>query len=311
MDKIRSSFDEKDVTVKDLIEPFSDGKTYHIGLIGLPFDGATRGRPGARFAPIEIRRRLFSYKAYCVDHDVDLSDLKIADFGDLDLGFGHIDLVKERILDSLSSILGKVDFSVILGGDHYVTFPSFLASKRTFKGEWGLVIVDAHHDLRELTEGRISSGIVVNEIVKSGEINPENIVQIGIRGFANSPYYVKKAKELGIKVYTSMDVRRFGGKKIANDILLNLIDDVNYIYFSFDVDGVDIAFAPGVNAPSSGGLFPNEVFEIIYYISQNSKLKVLDVVEFAPPYDVGGMTVDLVANSILYAFSGYVVGGRL
>jgi len=304
------SFDEKDITIGHLINQYGDQyKKGDIGIIGLPYDGATRGRPGARFAPAEIRRRLVAYKAYCWEYQIDLSRLKIIDHGDIDLGFGDIGLVKNTIISSLRERLRSARLNMILGGDHFITYPSFIASKKEFGGEWGLIIIDAHHDLRELKGGRISSGTVVNDIIRSEELNPENIVQIGIRGFANSAYYVKKAKELGIKVYTSREVRLFGGKKIARDILLNLLDGVKNIYFSFDVDGVDIAFAPGVNAPSSGGLFPNEVFELMYYISKDSKVRVIDVVEFAPPFDQGNITLDLVVNAILYAMSGFASRG--
>jgi len=300
-------FDVKDVTIGDIISSKRHiEELVDVGIIGLPYDGATRGRPGARFAPREVRKKLISYKAYCWDFDIDVSNLKIVDIGDLDLGFGNIEQVRDHILGELKRYLRYIRLAVILGGDHSVTYPTFMSAKEVFGREWGLIVFDAHHDLRKLEGGRVSSGTVINDIIESKLIDPENIVQIGIRGFVNSPHYVKKARELGIKVYTAKDVHVYGGKKVARDILHNLLDKVDYIYISFDVDSVDIAFAPGVNSPSSGGLFPLNIFELAFYLTKDHRVKIFDVVEYAPTYDIGDMTLDLVVNTILYALAGFL-----
>lgn len=300
---VGGKFDPVDITIKDLIS--SDTKPVDVSIIGVPYDGATRGRPGARFAPREIRSRLLSYKAYCIDFDVDLTCLKLADFGDLEVGFGDISTFRERTIESLKGLLESAKLTFVLGGDHSITYPSFKAAKEVFGGDWGLIVFDAHHDLRKLQNGRVSSGTVINDLLESNLLESQKIVQIGIRGFVNSPHYVEKAKELGIKVYTAREVHLYGGKLIARDIIKNLLGDVDNLYISFDVDSVDIAFAPGVNSPSSGGLLPLDLFEIVFYLTKDERVKVFDVVEFAPPYDVGGITLDLVTNTILYALAGF------
>ena len=61
----------------------------HIVLFGAPFDGTTSFRPGTRFGPAEIRHQSFGLETYSPYQNVDLSDLKVFDCGDLDLCYGN------------------------------------------------------------------------------------------------------------------------------------------------------------------------------------------------------------------------------
>ncbi len=292
----------------DIVQPGRLGvDNFDIGLIGLPFDGSTRGRPGARFGPKAVRDKMFSYSTYCIDFDVDIGDLKIGDYGDLNLGFGSVELAKNVIKDNLVKFFKNVKLGVVLGGDHSITEPSIGALSEVVNGKIGLVVVDAHNDLRELEGGLVSSGTVMNDIISKygDQVEPENIIQLGIRGFVNSEFYVKKARRLGIKIFTSMEIRKIGIEKIVSDILINLTDNVDHIYFSFDVDGVDAVYAPGVNSPSIGGLTPYDMFYLAYSLGKNEKTLAMDVNEFAPAYDVANITSDLVVNAILYFMAGF------
>ncbi len=299
--------DERDKKFVHVLKLNKDAENPDIGIVGVPFDGATRGRPGARFGPQKIRSQLNRYSAYCVEYREDISNLKIRDFGDLNLDFGSVELAHSHIEENLKRLLDISKALIVLGGDHSITYPSIGALIGVRADEVGLVVIDAHHDLRELEEGRVSSGTVIEDIIKQygDKLKPNNIVQIGIRGFVNSKYYVEKAEKLGINYFTAIDVRKIGIRNVIRDILDNILEDVDIIYFSFDVDGVDIAFAPGVNAPSSGGLLPEDVFSLSYNMGKSEKTVIMDVTEFAPTYDIADMTADLIANSILYFICGF------
>lgn len=300
-----SKFDIHDVKFVDIINRDRDLERAKVGIVGIPHDRSTRGRPGARFAPQKIRERLYKYSTYCIDYSVDISELTVKDFGDINVHLESLKLIKGSIENSLSDILGKADVWVILGGDHSITEPSLRAISKKVKGKVGLVIIDAHHDLRELPEGHISSGTVIGDIIRTmkNKVEPRHIAQIGIRGFVNSRYYVEKARELGLMIYTVRDVRKLGISRIMEEILNNL-EGVDGIYFSFDVDGADIVYAPGVNAPSIGGLTPIEIFDIAFCLGKNEKVLAMDVTEHAPAYDVAGVTTDLAASAILYFLAG-------
>lgn len=304
---MKSKFDVHDFKFADIIERDKKLERVKIGIIGIPYDGATKGRPGARFAPKEVRERLYKYSTYCIDYNVDLSELSVRDFGDIDAHLESFELAKNKIESALLEVIDLANVWILIGGDHSITEPAVKAFSRKINGKMGLIILDAHHDLRELTGGYISSGMVIGNIIKTmkDKIDPRNIAQIGIRGFINSRYYVEKARELGLLIYTARDVRKIGIEKIIKEIL-DQFRNVEGIYFSFDVDSVDMAYAPGVNAPSTGGLLPQDVFDAAYHLGTNTKVFAMDITEHAPPYDVAKITTDLAANAILYFLAGVV-----
>ncbi|MFQ6618815.1 MAG: arginase family protein, partial [Fidelibacterota bacterium] len=71
-------FDERDVRALNLIKPWN-GEAIDLGILGVPFDLAIRGRPGARFAPSEVRKALKFNSTYCYDFDIDIYGIKVAD----------------------------------------------------------------------------------------------------------------------------------------------------------------------------------------------------------------------------------------
>jgi guanidinobutyrase len=70
------------------------------------------------------------------------------------------------------------------------------------------------------------------------------------------------------------------------------------VYISFDIDGLDPAYAPGTGTLEPGGLTSAQAFEIVRGCRG---LDIIggDLVEVAPPYDHGGITATLAAN-LLY-----------
>ena len=82
-----SRIDKNELTLKDVIAESKD--KCDVSLAGIPFDGATFGRPGARYAPKYIREHLLSLNTYSYEFDFDLSKLKILDFGDIKVRAVH------------------------------------------------------------------------------------------------------------------------------------------------------------------------------------------------------------------------------
>jgi guanidinobutyrase len=70
------------------------------------------------------------------------------------------------------------------------------------------------------------------------------------------------------------------------------------VYLSFDIDGIDPAWAPGTGTPEVGGLTTIQALEIIRGC-QGLDLIGCDLVEVSPPYDTTGNTSLLGAN-LLY-----------
>lgn len=67
------------------------------------------------------------------------------------------------------------------------------------------------------------------------------------------------------------------------------------VYLTFDIDGIDPAYAPGTGTPEIGGLTVPQALEIIRGC-RGTELLGADMVEVAPPYDSSGNTSLLAAN---------------
>ena len=76
---------------------------------------------------------------------------------------------------------------------------------------------------------------------------------------------------------------------------LSSIDD---LFVSIDLDGFDVAYAPGVSAINIGGLVPQDVFPLFHQLTQSDKLRLLDVAEMNPRFDLDGRTAKLGARCV-------------
>jgi len=303
---MKITVDLHDRRLRDIVI-FNPETPVDIGIVGVPFDGSTRGRPGARFAPRCIRDSLYSMTTYIDDSE--LESIRIGDFGDAETSYGSVDRNKEEIFRVVRRILTKCNRIIVLGGDHSITEPSFRAFSND-KDSVGLIVFDAHLDLRELKEGAVSSGTVIGDILRKmpNKLRPENLVYIGIREFVNPQYYIEKAKSLGAKIYRAMDIllntpETF--KALLEEALSYASDGVDAVYVSFDVDVIDGTFTPGLNAPSPLGLRPEHIAFALGFLGTKKIVGALDVTEVAPLYDPIGNTCGIVAACILSFIVGY------
>ena len=70
-----------------------------IAIFGVPFDSTTSYRPGTRFASKVMRAESYGLETYSPSQDLDLTDMKIFDGGDLELCFGNTELALKDIYD--------------------------------------------------------------------------------------------------------------------------------------------------------------------------------------------------------------------
>ncbi|AFZ69866.1 arginase family hydrolase, arginase/agmainase/formiminoglutamate hydrolase [Caldisphaera lagunensis DSM 15908] len=286
--------DEKDKKIKDFEKS--------IPLIGIPWDWSTAGKPGARFAPQSIRNELYSLRT-----DVyELNEIKFGfnDLGNVRISPGDLNETSRRIISVCDDVFKKIKEKnpvIFLGGDHSIT-KSILLSLSKFYNKIGLIIFDAHYDLREVKEG-LTSGSWLNELLKDNK-EKFNVIEIGISNYSNPSYMKEIAKKYGIKV--------FYRDQIIDDLkdvfyeINKVKENTDGIYISIDMDHLDQSFAPGVNSPTALGMYPHETIKIINEITRNSKILGIDTTEVSPPYDINNNTSRLAAKLLLYSINSYL-----
>ncbi|MCZ0932170.1 MAG: arginase family protein [Oligoflexia bacterium] len=169
----------------------------------------------------------------------------------------------------------------LVGGEHSVSegILSFIGDK--YKGDYGILHLDAHADLRETYQGFKHSHASVMDNVLNLKQPPKKLVQVAVRDLCESEY--KKIKEdRRIHCYFDEEIytRIFKGEKWAV-ICEEIISQLPYrVYVSLDVDGLSWSYAPGTGTPVPGGLSFNQVLYLLAEIKrQNKKVISFDVVE--------------------------------
>ena len=252
-----------------------------LAVTGVPFDQAVTNRPGTRLGPRAIREASTLQApdpAYGWPIDV-LSDLAIVDYGDLAFDYADIPSFPDALTAHIRTILDAGAASLVLGGDHYISFP-ILKAYAEKHGPLSLLQFDAHTDTwQDDNMSRVDHGTMFYKAVKSGIVDPARSVQVGIR--------TSNEDTLGVNIIDAREVHTIGPQATAQKIKSILGDHPTYL--SFDIDGLDPAYAPGTGTPVWGGLTSAQAAIILRDIA-GINIKGGDVVEVSPPFDTSGAT---------------------
>jgi agmatinase len=235
-----------------------------------------------------------------------VKQLRVADVGDvpmrsrfsLPMCMEDIEAWYHRVVDA-----GVVPLSV--GGDHSCTYPILKAVGRN--GPVGMVHIDAHCDTGgEFDQSKFHHGGPFRHAVLDGVLDPTRTIQIGIRGSAE--YLWEFSKASGMTVVHAEDVERLGIDEIVRMARAVVGDGPTYL--SFDIDGLDPAFAPGTGTPEIGGLSTREALAILHGL-KGLNLVGGDVMEVAPQYDPSTNSAQVGAQMLFEILSLMVFSPRL
>jgi len=268
-----------------------------IGLIGVPWDGGTTNRAGARHGPRQIRD--LSTMARNVHHATGVKPFDLcncADLGDSPVNPVDIDDTLARVEAFYSTIVDQGILPLTAGGDHLITLPVMRAVCR---GEpVGMVHFDAHTDTldRYFGESKYTHGTPFRRAIEEGLLDPKRTVQIGIRGALYSDTDKEWGLDQGIRVIEIEEYDDLGVEAVIAEARRVVGDGRTYI--SFDVDALDPVYAPGTGTPEIGGITTYDALKMIRGL-RGLNLVGGDVVEVAPPFDMSGNTA-LVAVTTMF-----------
>jgi len=270
-----------------------------VALVGVPYDGGTSYRPGARLGPREIRNQSSLIRGYNYFQKVSPFDrLNVADVGDVDAPPVSIEKAYAAIEARIGAIADAGARPIVIGGDHSITLPVLraLAARR---GRLGLVQVDAHLDTwDEYFGGKYFHGTPFRRAIEEGLIDGRRFVQVGIRG----PMYGENDFDFHREhAITMIDIDQVKDRGLAA-----VIADIRRIvtgpaYLTFDIDGVDPAFAPGTGTPEVGGLTSHEALRLVRGLRGLAWVGG-DIVEVAPVFDGPGQITAVLAANIAFEF---------
>lgn len=254
-----------------------------------------QGRVGAAEGPKALRRAMSSL-AWHFD-----TNFQLLDAGDLECVGEKLEAAQQGLADHLSRIIAKNAVPIVLGGGHETAWGSYLGLRQTYgpRAKIGIINIDAHFDLRLPKKGP-NSGTPFWQMANWCQQNGAafDYCCLGINPTANTRSLFDRAKALHVHFFSIDELT----KQPKGELLQQLQDFMvkqDHIYLTIDLDAFDAAFAPGVSAPASLGLSPHMVLPWLELIATSGKLRLCDICELNPTYDIDQRTAKLGA-SLLY-----------
>ena len=269
-----------------------------IGIIGIPYDGGLTFQTGARFGPREVRNQSCMMRAINVSTNVEPYELaRVGDLGDILLKdiFTHDNAIEE-IRQYYQQLAESNIMPLSVGGDHSVTYPILKGLQKRFEQPIALIHFDSHTDTwGEFSGSKFHHGAPFRLACDEGLIDPTKTLQIGIRGGQNIWDGLNYSRDKGMHVITIEDFEDMGWREVC--VKIRQVVGDSPVYLTFDIDGLDPAYAPGTGTAEFGGLTVHQGLEIVRGCRG---LNVIggDLVEVSPPYDSTGNTALLGATLI-------------
>lgn len=278
-----------------------------ILLFGIPLSRSSISASAASEFPEAFRRSWKGFTTYNLDYDLDLSDLNVIDLGDTKQHVTNVDMCHEHIVEAVTDIQIKHSPSVqiAVGGDHSITAMTIKGIRQADQTkEIGIIQLDTHFDLRDPNELGPANGTPIRYLIENGIIKGSNVHNIGLHGFFNTKDLKEYADANGVQYTTMREARRQGVNNAVEKALNELSKKVDFIYFTCDMDVLDMVYAPGVPATTPGGMRSDELFEAATLIGTHSKVEAMDIVCLDPKKDLADITVKTGTHVFLSFLTG-------
>ena len=284
-----------------------------FAVAGVPWDGATTNRPGARFGPDAIRRASHmlcdgTHPVYGISPTAELADL-----GDLTLPNTSLERMREALAPQVDELIRR-HHMLWLGGDHSITLGLLRAYRSYYGRPLAMIHFDAHCDTWTSHFDEPSGhGTWVYEALNEGLIDPKLSIQLGIRSAA-VPETSNYVADQGGLIITARELRGLANaEQLAPAIArvrARLAGAANVpLYLTLDIDCLDPAYAPGTGTPEPGGLSTAQVLTLLEELDDLNWIG-MDLCEVSPPYDHAELTSNAAATLIWTYLCGRVSRAR-
>ena len=298
-----------------LAEPYEQ---QHIGLIGFACDQGVRrnqGRVGAKAAPPLIRQAFAALPVISELQQRFESQLPslLGDAGDIHchdndgLAESTLEQAQIKYADKVSHIIEQGGLPIGLGGGHAIAYGSFLGLWQALEKTngttvsthtaptIGIINFDAHLDIRQSDVA--TSGTPFRQIAEHLDAHgqPFHYCCIGVSRFSNTAALFDRAEQLGVHIISDEDCHQQTWDSLAEQID-TFISKVDVLYMTIDMDCLPSSVVPGVSAPAAYGIELSFVERAVKRIMASGKVKVADLAEINPTFDVDNRSCKVAAR---------------
>jgi agmatinase len=290
-------------------------------VAGVPIDqGIVLAKPGSRFGPRAIReassfpRAVFAANEDHVAVDVDtgvalrLKDRPgLVDVGDFDIDPTDVMKTTDGVIRGVAEIVRRGGFPVVLGGDHYVAYPSFEGfvrgmMERQESPRLGYLHIDTHPDFRDEygpVGGKYNHSTAARRVSENRTIAYDNMAWVGLNGPVMDAGVHRMFRRHRLLMLTARVIRERGPREVVREAMARVASGTDAVYVTIDIDVVNGAEARGTGAPVFAGILAREFLELMEALSEHDIIKAIDLCEVSPPLDPSGATADLAVAGLL------------
>ncbi len=267
--------------------PLVEPEEARFVILGVPFDGTTSYKAGARFGPTLIRQATLNLESYILDYGVDIAELPIADIGDVAVVAGDPRKTADRVRETIEELkrANPRAIPVLLGGEHSQTLGAVEALRPK-----SYVVFDAHLDLRDSYEDNPYSHACV----------ARRIAELGVR---EAMFGIRSGTREEVEFAESSGILWVHARDYDFDSFVELVEPLpEPVYLSVDIDVFDASMVPETGTPEAGGLGFWEVIEAIEWLVENKRIAGFDIMEVAG--ETLGNPTALTGAKLLFYFLG-------
>src|SRR5262245_5171185 len=230
-------------------------------LAGVPFDGGSSFRPGARFGPRAVREASALSNSFSGALGVDVSEeIAAADGGDLLLGTTSVETAVEAVAARAAEVASSGAIPGFVGGDRTLTLGALRGIRRAKHKAVGILAIGAHPGASAADGQEIRSSNFLRHALADGLVRTDCALQIGLRGPYPTSDEFALAFSNGIDT-VGIDEVRWDLHAVVSQV--RRLVQKGAIYVSVDLAALDPAFAPGVGFPVPGGMSTWELQQLL------------------------------------------------
>ena len=301
------------------IEQITDGLAV---VAGVPIDnGVTHGRARARFGPRAIREAsLAEYfaKFGTTDEENTFIDMvtgtaellkekpDVADLGDFNIHPTDLMKTTESVIEGMTEVVKRGGFAVVLGGDHYITYPSFTGFAKGFaerrpNARIGYIHIDSHTDFWDdfaPLGGRYNHGTMARRISENPMVSYKNMAWVGLNHVLSIDQ-ARLKRDHNLKMMTYLDNRERSIMQVMQEAMDVAADGTDAVYVSVDIDVIDGSESAGTGGPPINGIRAEEFLDAMTLLSSYKEMAAIDLCEVSPEHDHTGRTEMLAARGLI------------
>lgn len=282
-----------------------------VALVGLSI--GDQMLPGGRFAAMKMRS-LTDYLFYPFQGTdqalgVDISELVVADYGTIAANWMADNQTNlDEVHKVLSEIINAGTVPIGIGGTHIQSYAFMTAlGQKHGPGEVAVLHIDAHYDAYSKEAGNfVHNGSFFKLAVDSGLLDGAKLHHIGLRGSTPDYKDLKWMRENKLRFHFQTEIEKDGW----DAVLARLLGELKgmKLYVSFDMDGVDPAYAPGVGTSEPGGLTAEQAIQLMRAVGIQNEIVAAEFNEYNPFLDDAhqstGILMDRLARSLMAGMQG-------